>query len=568
MHRNPSKIPTAEPTGATAAAAPFELLDPSGLAGVSRRSFLRFSGTLGAAAAITAAVGACSGPASTGSAGAAGGAGGAATDTIEATLAFTLSSGLDPMNASSAVGTAANQHIFEGLVDLDPVSREPYAALAKALPEAGPDPLLWTVQLRDGATFSDGKPVTAEDVAWSFTRAMDPANKALMGQFLPFIKAVTAKDAATVEFALKSPFPLFPQRIAVIKVVPKALTADAAASKAFDAKPVGSGPWKLDSADANSGLRFSVNDTYNGPKKAKAKAMVWNTTTEGATRIADIQGGRVQAVEAVPYINVAQLEGKVDVEAKQAFNQLFLLFNCSAKPFDDKRVRQALHYALDKESIIKTALQGYGSAAKSYLDESNKDFQEAKTVYGYDPDKAKSLLAEAGASNLSFELVTTNTAFIVDIAPLIVDQWKKIGVTATVNTAPSASVYAPAPDGLVAKDGFRVLAASGDPSIFGPDVDLLVRWFYTGTTWPVDRARWTNEAPTKIAALLDTAASESDPAKQKQTWGQALDLIADEAAIYTVLHTKIVSAWDGKKLEGFQPAATTGLYFLDAQRKA
>lgn len=541
-------------------------LDPSGLKGVSRRSFLQYTGTLGAAAAFTAALGACSGgPASTGSAA---DAGGSATDTIEATLAFALSSGLDPINASSAVGTAANQHIFEGLVDLDPITREPYAALATALPEQGSDPLTWTATVRDGATFSDGTPVTASDVAWSFTRAIDPANKALMAQFLPFLSKVEAKGDSDVVFTLSSPFPLFAQRIAVIKVVPKALTRDATASKAFDAKPVGSGPWKLDSADANSGLRFSAHTGYNGPKKAKAKTMVWNTSTEGATRIADIQGGRVQAVEAVPYINVAQLQGKVKVEERQAFNQMFLLFNCSAKPFDDKRVRQALHYALDTDAIVKTALQGYGSAAKSYLDEANKDYQQAATVYGYDPAKAKALLAEAGVSNLSFELVTTNTAFIVDVAPLMVDQWKQIGVQASINTAPSASVYAPAPDGLVAKDGFRVLAASGDPSIFGPDADLLMRWFFTGTTWPTDRARWADGAPATIEKLLDQAAAESDATKQKQLWKQVLDLVADEAAIYTVLHTKIVTAWDDTKLSGFKPAATTGLYFLDAQRTA
>lgn len=541
------------------------LLDPAGLSGFSRRNFLKFSGTLGAAAAITGALAACGGPSSTVSSGA---AGGAVPDTIEATLAFTLSSGLDPMNASSAVGTAANQHIFEGLVDLDPITREPYAALAKALPEPGAGGLTWTATIRDGAKFSDGSPVTAEDVAWSFTRALDPANKALMAAFLPFIDSVSAKDDKTVEFKLKSPFALFPQRIAVIKIVPKKLTGDAAASKAFDTKPVGSGPWKLDSADATTGLRFSVNDNYNGPRKAAAKKMVWNTTTEGATRIADIQGGRVQAVEAVPYINVTQLEGKVDVEARQAFNQLFLLFNCSAKPFDDKRVRQALHYALDTDAIIKTALQGYGTAAKSYLDQDNKDFQEAATIYGYDPAKAKALLAEAGVKDLSFELVTTNTQFIVDIAPLMVDQWKKIGITATVNTAPSASVYAPAPDGLVSKDSFRVLAASGDPTVFGPDADLLLRWYFAGETWPKNRARWTGAGPEQVTALLNQAAAEQDAARQKGLWKQVIDLVADEAAIYTVLHTKMVTAWDSKKIDGFKPAATTGLYFLDAKRKA
>ncbi|MDN5797150.1 MAG: ABC transporter substrate-binding protein [Intrasporangium sp.] len=542
------------------------LLDPAGLTGVSRRNFLKFTGTLSATAAFAGALAACGGPSSTTSTGS-GNGGGTVPDTIEATLAFALSGGFDPMNASSAVATCANQHIFEGLVDLDPASREPYPALATALPKKVDD-LTWTATLRDGAKFSDGTDVTADDVAWSFTRALDPANKALMAQFLPFLDTVTAKDPKTVELKLKTPFPLLPERVSVIKIVPKAKTGDAAASKTFDGAPIGSGPWKLDSADANTGLRLSAHDAYNGPKKAKAKKMVWNTTTEGATRIADLQSGRVQAIEAVPYINVDQVKGKYQVEARPAFNQLFLMFNNSAKPFDDVRVRQALHYAIDRDKVIKNALAGYGSPAKSYLDEGNKAYQEASTVYTYQPDKAKSLLADAGVKNLSFELVTTNTAFIVDCAPLIVDMWKQVGVTAKINTAPSASVYAPAPDGLVAKDSFQALAASGDPTVYGTDADLLLRWYYAGQTWPVDRARWNAPERTKVAQLLDQAAAESDEAKRKALWKQVIDIVAEQVPLYPVLHTQTVTGWDETKIEGFKPVSTTGLYFLDASRKA
>ncbi|MDF8262758.1 ABC transporter substrate-binding protein [Luteipulveratus flavus] len=535
-----------------------------GAARPSRRSFLKLTGTLSAAAAITAAVSACSGgPESTGNAG---GGGKAASSTIEATLAFALSSGFDPANASSAVATAANQHAFEGLVDLDPVTREPYAALAADLPKAGADGRTWTATLRDGATFSDGTAVTAADVAHSFTRAMDP--EMLMSQFIGFIAAVKAKDAKTVEFTLKTPFALFVERVAVIKIVPKAKTGDAAASKAFDTTPVGSGPWKIDSADQSKGLTFSVNPHYNGPRKAKAQKMVWHTTTEAATRVADLESGRSQAIEAVPYINVKQVAGKKKAEPKQAFNQLFLMFNCSAKPFDDKRVRQALHYALDTTSIIQTALQGYGTPADSYLDHGNKAYQKASTVYGFDQAKAKSLLQQAGASSLKFELVTTDAAFVKDIAPLLVDAWKQIGVTATLNTAPSSSVYAPAPDGLVTKSSFRVLAASGDPTVFGVDTDLLLRWFYFGETWPQKRYHWDAASQKKVATWLDQAAAETDEAKQKAIWKQVLDFVADEAPLYPVLHTKIVTGWDDTTLSDFQPASTTGLYFLDTARKA
>ena len=528
---------------------------------VSRRDFLRYTGMLTAATAVTASLAACGGGSSktSGTGAATGNAGSGAS--IEATLAFTLSSGFDPVNASSAVATCANQHVFEGLIDLDPITRAPYLALAKAQPKASADKLTWTAALRDGAMFSDGTPVTAEDVAWSFTRILDPANNALIAGFIPFVDTVTAKDAKTVEFKLKSPFSLFTQRISVVKIVPKAKTGNAAGSKAFDTAPIGSGPFTVTSANSTSGVVMGVNSHYNGPRPAKVKQVTLRTTPDNTARLNDLQGGASQAIEAVPYLDVSTVGGSFDVDKKQAFNCLFVMFNCSAAPFNDKRVRQALFYGIDTDKVLKTALQGYGTAATSYLDEANPAYQKAATVYSYDPEKAKSLLAAAGVSNLSFELVTTDTGFITDSAPVIIQSWKNIGVNAKLNTNPSSAVYGT----IVPSPNFRVLVASGDPSIYGPDADLLLRWFYYGKTWPHDRMRWTDASAQKCAQLIDQAAKATGDA-QKTLWKQVFDLVADEVPLYPVYHTKTVTGWAGKKLGGFHGASTTGLYFLGVSR--
>ncbi|MDQ2844990.1 MAG: ABC transporter substrate-binding protein [Actinomycetota bacterium] len=555
-------------------------LDPAGLTGVTRRAFLKYTGVLSAAAAVSATLAACGGPASTNSvasqtsaatsgtapAGSSRAPSAAATPqgTIEATLAFQLSSGFDPMNASSAVALVGNMHMLEALVEIDLVTRQPYLALAKTQPTASADGLTWSVVLRDGAKFSDGSPVTADDVAWSFTRILDPANKALMATFVPFLDSVTAKDASTAEFKLKYPFRLFPTRIACIKIVPKAKTADAAASKTFDTAPIGSGPFTLVSADATSGIKLAANAKYNGPRPPLVTAITLNTTPDSSARVSDLQGGRSQAIEAVPYLNVASLQGKFQVDEKQSFNHLFLMFNCKAAPFSDKRVRQALHYALDTDKIIKVALQGFGTAATSYLSTDNAGYQKAATVYGFDQAKAKSLLKEAGAENLSFELVTTNTAFVTDSAPLMISMWKDIGVTVTLNTAPSSAVYGQ----MVPDAKFRALAASGDPTVWGPnDVDMLLRWFYYGTTWPVDRFRWDAATAKQCADLIDTAAKAKDDATQKATWKQVLDLLAVQVPLYPVYHTKTVTGSDATKLNNFKGLNTTGLEFLGVSRK-
>ncbi|MCU4183327.1 ABC transporter substrate-binding protein [Acidiferrimicrobium sp. IK] len=538
---------------------------------MSRRSFLRYTSAAGAAAALTATLAACgsgtskAAPATAGSTSPGGGTAQATQTpqgTITGTLAYQLSSGFDPMNASAAPALCANAHVFEGLVDLDPITREPYLALAKEQPTVSADGLTWTATLRDGAKFSDGTPVTADDVAWSFNRVVDPANAAIIAGFVPFIESATATGPSTVAIKLTSAFTLFPTRVAVVKIVPKAKTATAALARAFDSNPIGSGPFQVDSSNATTGLVLSNNTAYNGPRPALVSKIVLNTTPDDNARLNDLEGGQSQAIEAVPYANVTSLTKPLTADVAQSFNCLFLMFNCSAPPFNDKRVRQALFYGIDTAKVIATALDGYGVPATSYLDPANPGYQQAATVYSYDPKKAKALLAAAGVSNLSFELVTTNVSFIANSAPVIVDSWKSIGVKATINTLPSASVYS----NSVPSNGFRVLAASGDPSIYGADVDLMLRWFYYGKTWPEKRERWTDATAVQVSKLIDQAAAASGT-QQRTLWKQIFDIVADEVPLYPLYHIKIPTGVDPTKLTNFKPAKTTGLYFLGVGRK-
>ncbi|MGJ0386786.1 ABC transporter substrate-binding protein [Paenarthrobacter nicotinovorans] len=526
----------------------------------SRRNFLKLSGAVGAAAAFTATLSACGGAASTTT--------GNATNTaavnkdliIEAGISYALSTGFDPLSSSGATPMAANLHIFEGLIELHPATRQPYNALAAADPKKVND-TTYQVTIRDGAKFHDGSPVTTEDVAFSFTRVIDPANKSLFSQFIPFIQAVKPLDEKTVEFTLKYAFPGFGPRISVVKIVPKALATDL---KAFDAKPVGSGPYKLVSAVKDDKIVFEAFADYNGPKPALAKGMTWLLLSDAAARVTAVQSGRVQAIEDVPYLDVDGLKSKVKVESVQSFGLLFLMFNCAKAPFDNKLVRQALHYGLDKEAIIKKALFGNAKAATSYFQEGHPDYVKAKNVYGFDTSKAADLLKQAGVTNLEFELLTTDTAWVKDVAPLILESWNKIpGVKVTVKSLQSGALYSD----RVGKGDYSVVAAPGDPSVFGNDADLLLSWFYSGATWMDKRAFWTTPERTKLQDLMDKGSQASGDVAKKIV-GEIVDMVSDEVPLYPVFHRQLPSAWDEKKLNGFQPLPTTGLSFIDVGRTA
>ncbi|GAB2721436.1 ABC transporter substrate-binding protein [Arthrobacter bambusae] len=525
----------------------------------SRRNFLKLTGAIGAAAAFTATLSACGGPAST-TTGAANNTAAVNKDlTIEAGISYALSTGFDPMTSSGATPQAANLHIFEGLVELHPATREPYNALAGSDPKKVND-TTYQVTIRDGAKFHNGAPVTTDDVVYSFTRVMDPANKSLFSQFIPFIKDVKALDAKTVEFSLKYPFPGFGPRISVVKVVPKALAS--ADQKGFDAKPVGSGPYKLISAVKDDKIVFEAFADYNGPKPALAKGMTWLLLSDAAARVTAVQSGRVQAIEDVPYLDMDGLKSKTRVESVQSFGMLFLMFNCAKAPFDNKLVRQALHYGLDKDAIIKKALFGNAKAASSYFQEGHPDYVKAKNVYGYDPQKAADLLKQAGVSNLEFELLTTDTAWVKDVAPLMLESWNKIpGVKVTAKNLQSGALYSD----RVGKADFSVVAAPGDPSVFGNDADLLLSWFYSGATWMAKRAYWTTPESATLQGLMDKG-SQAAAADAKKITGQIVDLVSDEVPLYPLFHRQLPSAWDEKKLSGFKPLPTTGLSFIGVGR--
>ncbi|WP_437051907.1 ABC transporter substrate-binding protein [Streptomyces sp. enrichment culture] len=516
---------------------------------------MRYTGAVGVASASAAGLTACGGPASTGDGAGDAGSGG---DTVEAGISYPLSTGFDPMITSGATPYAANMHIFEGLVDLDPATLVARPALATGMPQKI-NATTYRATLREGATFHDGSPVTAADVVFSFERVLDEKNASLMAQFVPFVDKVTAVDGSTVEFKLKYPFALFPSRISVVRIVPeKVAGADA---KAFDSRPVGSGPYRFVSAVREDKIVMAAYDKYNGPHPARARKLVWRLMSDPSARVSALKSGRVQAIEDVPYIDVEGFAGKDKVESVQSFGLLFLMFNCADARFRDKRVRQALHYALDTEKIISTALLGNAEAATGYVPATHPDYHRAATVYGHDPARARKLLAEAGAGDLSFTLMLTDNGWVKDIAPLIKESWAAVGVDAALDIQQSPAQYAKIDQG-----DFDALAAPGDPSVFGNDADLLLRWFYYGF-WPENRYGWKGgEAYRQTRSLLDKAAAEADEGRRRELWGRVTDLVADEAALYPLLHRKLPTAWREGTLTDFKPLPTTGLSFLDVGR--
>ena len=184
---------------------------------------------------------------------------------------------------------------------------------------------------------------------------------------------------------------------------------------------------------------------------------------------------------------------------------------------------------------------------------------------GDDAAKAEALLKEAGVDKLEFGLLTTDTSWVKDLAPLLIESWNKIpGVKVTLKNLQSGALY----NDNVNPGKFSVVAAPGDPSVFSNDLDLLLSWFYRGEVWPKGRYRWSGtDAYKTVQTKLDEAASASDPAAAQKAWNEIVDIISDEVPLYPLFHRKLPTAWKDDKLENFQPLPTTGLSFVDVGRK-
>lgn len=465
----------------------------------------------------------------------------------------------DPIGTSSGVFLAAGWHVFEGLYELNMHTYRAECGLAADAP-VQIDDLEYEVTLREDTVFSDGSPLTSADVVNAFERN---GESDLYGAFLSFITAVSAPDERTVHFKLNAPMgSVLQERLALVRVFPATITDEELASK-----PVGSGPWCYETINAADGGRisFTANHRYTGPWPATCERMEWSVLLDDTRRTDELIDKDVMAMEAAPVVRAEELAGAgATVEWVPGFNLPFLMFNCEKPPFDDVRVRQALLYAIDVDSLIGTYMAGHARAATSLLPDYFRHYHRAATVYSYDPEKARKLLAEAGVDELALTL-RANDNWVSTLAPAIAEDWKAVGVTAEVVLLDTTALFAdlstePEPGTLLP---FDVVLSPGDPSCFGNDADLIISWWYGDNVWTRARSRWaTTPAFAEVAELLAEARSKTSEDEQQPLWNQCFDIIAAEVPLYPLFHRETATAWWTAQLDDYDPISATGLNFL------
>jgi peptide/nickel transport system substrate-binding protein len=333
------------------------------------------------------------------------------------------------------------------------------------------DKLTWTFTLQQGIKFSNGQPLTSADVKFSLEQASKP--EAPFSFINAIISSIDTPDDHTVVITTSQPWAPLPADLALYanSIVP----ADYAgmSQDEFAKKPIGTGPFKLDSWTTGQTLKLVRNDNYWQKGKPYLDSVTINVVTDSNTRATQLESGQAQINEYPAYSSLAALKASpnVQVSAFPSSRVDYLTMNTAKAPFDDANVRLAIAHAVDREAIIKTVLFGNGTLPGGYMSPALWAYDPSITPPAYDLDAAKAALAKSSKPN-GFDttiLIPSGNADQQTEAQLIQDSLSKIGINVTIQTLdPSAAIEA------VPAGNFDMTFVYQTTDIIDPDE--IIRW--------------------------------------------------------------------------------------------
>lgn len=264
------------------------------------------------------------------------------------------------------------------------------------------DDTTFEFDLVSGVTFSNGEPLTADDVVFTFQRvitegAIDGETSPRAGLLGP-LASVEAVDDDTVRFNYSTTFPqeLLLQALVHFQIVPLDYITEVGVA-AFTAQPIGSGPFTYAGGSLDGQVTLQRNGSYWAGAPA-LQTVVFRMMPEPSTRVAALLSGEVQIIQAVPADLVDRIDGVPGfaVHTAPGTRAYAIELNNATEPFNDVRVRQALNYAIDWDSILTNIYQGYAERLATAFLPSGFGFDADLAPYPYDPDRARALLREAG----------------------------------------------------------------------------------------------------------------------------------------------------------------------------
>jgi peptide/nickel transport system substrate-binding protein len=478
-----------------------------------------------------------------------------------------------PNNLDPRQGTDAQSERVAGLIFDALVRKDEHYNLAPWLATSWeqPDPLTWVFHLRDSVRFQDGRPLEAADVAWTIDSLIDPKLCGLIsaksGSFAA-VDHVEARDRLTVVVHMKRPDAglLFNMSDGLFGVVPRGAGSD------FGLHPVGSGPYRFVSQVQDKDVvlerwpqSWNANLGMNGqPAHTEIRRLQFNVVPDTITSALEIQKGSADAASNVltpDMVYALSTAPGVEETHGPGSNVWYLNFNTQDPVLRDKRVRQALALAIDKQPILDALWRGHARLANSLLPPgqwaraSDADLAQ----YPHDPARAAALLQAAGYPaggdgvrlHLTLKISTDVTTRL--LAAVLQQQMRAAGIALSIRSAEFGTFYSDVTRGVFQMYILKWVGSNEDPDVY--------RYMYSSQSFPPKGANRGHYVNARVDALLAKAATEAGPlqeveARRRSEYVEVQKILADEMPSiplwYTdndVLHSprleNVVSRGDG-----------------------
>ena len=446
----------------------------------------------------------------------------------------------EPASLDPHVSTAANDfriavNIYDGLVRNKPGTLEIEPALATDW-TISEDGLEYTFNLREGVTFHDGTPFNAEAVKFNFDRMLDESHPFVdtgpfpLAFFFSSVDAVEVVDDLTVKFTLSEPFAPFMSNLASPTGLMVSPTAVEASGADYGRNPVGTGPFKFEEWQSNTSVVASRNEDY-WDGAPSLEAVIFRPITDANTRVAEMLSGGIDVLLETPPDNVAQFRDDANYQVVEAVGPhvWYVMLNAKEGPFADVRVRQAVNYAVNKESLVNDVLQGTAEVSAGPIPPAfNWAYNEDVDPYPYDPEMARQLLAEAGAEGASLTfLVTEGGSGMLDPVPMgtaIQADLAAVGLDVEIQTYEWNTFLSEVNPGLEGKADMAEMAwMTSDP-------DTLPFLTLRSAAFP-DQGGFNSSyySNPEVDELLDQARVSTDPEERAELYKQVQAITHEDA---------------------------------------
>jgi peptide/nickel transport system substrate-binding protein len=448
----------------------------------------------------------------------------------------------DPLNPVNGNGDIFGYNqIYSGLVRSDPTGKT--NNIVPSLADrwtVSSDGKTYTFHLRPGIKFSNGQPVTSEDVAWTLNRFGDPKINAIMSAVAIGFGRATAIDQSTVRVELSKPVASFLYNISIWPafILPKNLVEKQ--GKAFFKHPVGTGPFMMKEFAKGSHITFVRNPHYWEKGKPYLDSVRFNFVSDSNTRILALRAGNAQIMDVVPFSQINSLRGdkNMSVQAAKVPQFLGLWLNHQRPEFADINVRKALQYAINRPLLNRQIFAGLAEIPNSVLMGFDMDAPNSQVKpYPYDVAKAKQLMAQ---SKFPKGFSTTlrypgGTDFYKQLALALQQEFGAIGIKIKLveqDTATVTNAWFTRKFDMI----FPFASFTSDLTVPDEYADFLTN---PANGFHGFETSWKDPAIQQMVQKFETTRDES---ARKQQWAQIQQALMNQTPVVAVLHLPFVNA--------------------------